>query len=198
MALIQDMIHHFPREIVDDAVRLHKHLAPGIILAFKMALRALQEIGSIDRDDIIVLTSETTRCIPDGLQTISRHMLVNGGFHVFTRTYDVGKLSIQVTKNYKDLFRLVLNEDYLAENKDLHAWVYLPKESQLDLDGIRKVMWDIDIEKAFVTKPFTKHVKAEFKGKNVVKCAICGESTSRTSMVEQDGKVVCKTCAFFD
>jgi formylmethanofuran dehydrogenase subunit E len=181
---------------VDDALKFHGELAPGIILGFKMAMRALEEIEPSEEDSI-VLTSETTRCIPDALQAVSRYLLVNGNYHVYTRTYDVGKLAIQVTKNHEDLFRLVLTDDYVQNNSALEAWAFLGKDKQVPAEEMRDVMWNIDIEAAFVKKSFVKRVKPEFKGKNVMPCPVCGESTSKLSMVEIDGQLICKTCAFF-
>lgn len=195
--MIEKLIESFPQEIVEDAIRLHKHLAPGIILGFKMAMRALKELAPVEKD-IITLTSETTRCVPDALQAVGRYVLQHGNFYLYFRTYDVGKLSIQATKNYKDQFRLVLNDDYLEKNKDFYAWVYLDKDQQRDLNEMRGVLWKININEAFDVVPFKKTIKPEFKGKQVIKCPVCGESTSRLSMIEHEGKITCKTCVFFD
>ena len=133
----------FPQGVIDDAVRLHGHLAPGIILAFKMGMWVFEHVNPAP-EDVVILTSETTRCIPDGLQAMARHLLVNGGYHIYTRTYDVGKLSIQVAVNKKDLYRLVLSEDYMQEHQDLYAWVYLDKDEQLPLEDLRIMMWQVD------------------------------------------------------
>lgn len=186
----------FPEEIVEDALKFHGELALGIILGFKIAVRALKEIDP-SVDDSIVLTSETTRCIPDALQAVSRYLLMNGNYHVYTRTYDVGKLAIQITKNHEDLFRLVLSDEYVQNNPALNAWANLGKDKQVSAEEMREVMWNINIDDAFVKKPFVKRVKPEFKGKNVLPCPACGESTSRLSMVDVDGQLICKTCAFF-
>ena len=197
--MINKLIENFPQEIVDDAIRLHRHLAPGIILGFKMALFALKELAP-KPGDVVILTSETTRCIPDGIQALARYLLVHGGYHVYLRTYDVGKLSMQVTINheYKKDFRIVLNEDYLEENKEFYAWVYLDKDKQLELDALRDVMWEIDLDRAFTKVKFKKKIKPEFKGKQIIDCPSCGESTSKLSMIEHKGKLTCKTCVFFD
>ncbi|MHA1791601.1 MAG: FmdE family protein [Promethearchaeota archaeon] len=197
MTLISELLAKFPGEIVDDAIRIHEHLAPGIILGFKMAMLALRDLKPAP-EDVIILTSETTRCIPDGLQALGRYLLLKGGYHVYSRAYDVGKLAIQVSINHDDAFRVVISEDYLKKNKDLHAWVYLPKEEQLPLEDIKKMMWGLDIDEAFEKKNFKKKVKPEFKKKLVIKCPSCGEATSRLSMIEKDGVPTCKTCVFFE
>lgn len=195
--MIDALVSKIPDSIIEDAIRMHKHLAPGIILGFKMAARALKELTPSQKD-LVMLTSETTRCIPDGLQAVSRYLLVNGGYKIYTRTYDVGKLSIQVSMNYKDAFRLVLDDHYTKQHEVLHAWVFLPKDDQTGLERIREAMWDIDINEAFTLLPFEKHIKPRFKGKNIETCPSCGEATNALSMITIDGRRTCKTCAFFE
>lgn len=195
--VIQRVVEELPGEIVEDAIRLHKHLAPGIILGFKMVQRALKEVQP-GKEDVVILTSETTRCIPDGIQAIGRYLLLNGGYHVYLRTYDVGKLAMQVTVNYKDSFKIVLADDYLQENKEFYAWVFLTKDKQLPLEELRDVMWSIDIDRAFTLQRFKKRIKKEFKGKNILFCPDCGEATARNSMILYKDRLVCKTCAFFE
>lgn len=187
----------FPQPVIDDAIRLHGHLAPGIILGFKMGMHVL-ELVRPSPGDTVILTSETTRCIPDGLQVMARHLLVNGGYRVYTRTYDVGKLAIQVTVNKKDLYRVVLDEAYVRDHPDLHAWVHLDKGQQLPLEDLRAMMWTVDHRAAFARKPFAKRIKAAVKGKQVEPCPSCGEATSRLSMVRDGDRMTCKTCAFFE
>ena len=194
--MINEILHHFPQEITSEAVKMHGHLAPGIIVGFKLALRALKELQP-EKEDVIILTSETTRCIPDGLQSLGRYLLLNGGYHVYHRTYDIGKLAIQVTKNHKDLFRIILNEDYVKKNATLNAWVNLGNPCKLPAKEITDALWNIDLEKGLLKKPFMKRVKAGLTGKEAVDCPGCGERTTRLTMVLQDGIYLCKTCAFF-
>ncbi|MHA1684419.1 MAG: FmdE family protein [Promethearchaeota archaeon] len=195
--MIEQLLKEFPDSIIQDGIKMHEHLAPGIILSFKMALRVLKEINPAP-ENIVMLTSETTRCIPDGLQAMCRYFLLNGNYHIYNRTYDVGKLALQVTVDYKDMFRLVIDDAYLAEHKDLYAWVYLSKDKQLPLEEIKEMIWGLDIDKAFKKVSFSKKIKMEFKGKHVSNCPICGESTNELSMIEYEGQKMCKTCAFFE
>jgi formylmethanofuran dehydrogenase subunit E len=201
MQAILDFIENLPDEVVEDARQLHGHLAPGIILGFKMAQRAFRDIqtGLVD-GDVIMLTSETTKCLPDAFLATSRYLFTKEGWGMYCRTYDVGKLAVQVTVNHEDRFRLVLDEACWQERwPELHAWAFInasgshAQESQLT-DRMR----EIDIDRAFLQRPFRKAVKAEFKGKQLEICPECGESTSRQSMVEVDGRLVCKTCVFFE
>ncbi|OLS13008.1 MAG: hypothetical protein RBG13Loki_3368 [Promethearchaeota archaeon CR_4] len=137
--MIDEMIHVFPPEIINEAVKMHGHLAPGIIVGFKLVLRALKELQP-EKEDIIILTSETTRCIPDGLQSLSRYLLLNGGYHVYHRTYDVGKLAIQVSQDHEDLFRIILNNDYVQNNATLDAWVNLGNPCKLPAKQITETI----------------------------------------------------------
>jgi formylmethanofuran dehydrogenase subunit E len=190
------LLAHFPREIIDDALKLHGHLAPGLIIGFKMALRALKEVH-ITKDDALMLTSETTRCVPDGMQAVSRYLLLHGGYHVYHRTYDVGKLAIQVSLNHEDLFRLVLDNDYVKKDPVFNAWANHGKGNTMPAKKIEDTLWNIDIDKAFIKKPFKKIVNVPIEGKDIVACPGCGEQTTRLTMVQHDGKLVCKTCAIF-
>ncbi len=194
--MIDEMIQVFPQEIIDEAVKMHGYLAPGIIIGFKLALRALKELQP-QKEDIIMLTSETTRCIPDGLQTLSRYLSLHGGYHLYHRAYDVGKLAIQVSKNHKDLFRIILNEEYVKSNVILNAWANLGRVRELDAKHVQVVLWDIDLDKGFLKKPFEKNIKANLAGKAAVDCPVCGERTTKLTMILQNGQYVCKTCAFF-
>ncbi len=194
--MIDAMIAAFPKEIIDDAKNLHGHLAPGLIVGFKLALRALKELRPT-KDDVVMLTSETTRCVPDGLQAVSRYLLGHGGFHVYFRVYDVGKLAIQVAKNHEDLFRLILNNDYIVKDPTLNAWANQGKCEKIPAKKIQDALWGIDIDKGIIKKPFKKVMKPNIEGKEVVTCPGCGEQTTRLTMVPHEGKVVCKACALF-
>jgi len=193
MGLIQEI----PQDVIKEAIKIHGHLAPGIILGFKMVQRAFLEF-SFGKDDVVILVSETTRCIPDGIQAISRHLLIHGGYSVYLRTYDVGKLAIQVNKNHEDLFRVTLNADYLTDHPVLYSWVYLSKSEQASLEDVRESMWCLDIRKAFKVASFRKRLKPEFKKKQILECPLCGEPTAVNSMIEYDGRLTCKTCVFFE
>lgn len=190
------MIRKFPREIIDDATRLHGHLAPGLIIGFKLALLALKELR-IDKDDTIMFTSETTRCIPDGVQAMCRYLLVNGGYHVYLRTYDIGKLAIQVSKNHEDLFRIILDNEYIKKNPTLNAWANMGGCETVEAKKLEDALWAIDIDKAFLKKPFKKMLEPGAVDKAIVTCPGCGEQTAKMTMVEKDGKLLCKSCIIF-
>ena len=196
ISIFEEMNYHFPQVIINEAKKLHGHLAPGTIVGFKLALRALRELKP-NPEDIIILTSETTRCIPDGLQCLSRYLLLNGGFHVYHRTYDVGKLAIQVSKNNQDCFRLILNDSYIRENKTLNAWVNLGMGIMLDQEQLQNELWNLDLDAAFNKKSFKKLLKPNLRGREAILCPICGEKTTQLAMIAQDGKLICKICAFF-
>jgi formylmethanofuran dehydrogenase subunit E len=195
--MIAAMIASFPKEIIDDAKNLHGHLAPGLIIGFKLALRALKEIQP-SKDDVVMLTSETTRCVPDGLQAVSRYLLVHGGFHVYFRVYDVGKLAIQVSVNHQDRFRLIIDNDYIVNDPALNGWANQGKGEKIPAKEIQDALWGIDIDKGITKKPFKKVMKPNIEGKEVVACPGCGEQTTRLTMVPHGGKVVCKACALFE
>ncbi len=194
--MIDAIIASFPQEITDDAKDLHGHLAPGLIIGFKLALRALKELQP-SKDDVVMLTSETTRCVPDGLQAVSRYLLGHGGYHVYFRVYDVGKLAIQVSVNHQDQFRLIINNDYIVNDPVLNAWANKSKGEKPCAESIQDALWGIDIDKGITKKPFKKVMKGHIEGKEIVACPDCGEQTTRLTMVSHDGKVVCKTCALF-
>ena len=198
MQAMIDFIEAIPDEVVEDARRLHGHLAPGIILGFKIAQRALRDADPVE-GDIVMLTSETTKCIPDALLATSRYLFAAEGWSVYCRTYDVGKLAVQVTVNHEDRFRLVLDEAYWLDHwPELHAWAFTNASGSHEAGGITDLMRDIDIDGSFLQRPFKKVVKLEFKGKQLEICPECNEATSRQSMIEMDGRLVCKTCAFFE
>nr|MDO8084276.1 formylmethanofuran dehydrogenase subunit E family protein [Candidatus Sigynarchaeum springense] len=194
--MIDDLIKNLPKEIIDDAVNMHGHLAPGLIVGFKLAQRALKEIRPT-KDDVVMLTSETTRCVPDGLQVVCRYLLEHGGYHVYFRVYDVGKLAIQVAKNHEDQFRLIINNDYIKENPTLDAWANQGKCEKIPAKKIQDALWSIDIDKGIVKKPFKKVMRPDIEGKDIVACPGCGEQTTRLAMVTYKGGVVCKACALF-
>jgi formylmethanofuran dehydrogenase subunit E len=194
--MMDDLIANLPKEILDDATKMHGHLAPGLIIGFKLAQRALKEIRPT-KDDVVMFTSETTRCVPDGLQSVCRYLLVHGGFHVYFRVYDVGKLAIQVTKNHEDQFRLIVNNDYVKADPTLNAWTNQGKCDKIPAKKIQDALWGIDIDKGIIKKPFKKVMKAHIEGKEIVTCPGCGEQTTRLTMVPSEGKVVCKACALF-
>lgn len=194
--MIDSLIEAFPKEIIDDAVKLHGHYAPGLIIGFKLALRALSELHPMN-DDIVMFTSETTRCVPDGLQAVSRYLHARGGFHVYFRVYDVGKLAIQVANNHEDQFRLIIDNDYMKRDPVLNAWANQGKGDKIPAKTIQEALWGIDIDEGITKKPFKKVVRRDIEGKEAVACPGCGEQTTRLTMVRHEGKMVCKACALF-
>ena len=193
--MIEELIRNFPQEIIDEAVKVHGFLAPGLIVGFKLGLRALKELQP-DSEDIIVFTSETFLCIPDALQCMSRYLLLKGGYHVYPRTFDMGKLAIQIFKNQEACFRLILNENYIQKNEILNAWAYLGTGMKLDQKKLQKELWNVDIEAAITKKPFKEMLEADLAKKEIISCLVCGEQTALPSMVVQDGKTLCKMCAY--
>ncbi|NMC04074.1 MAG: hypothetical protein GYA24_02620 [Candidatus Lokiarchaeota archaeon] len=194
--MIDDLITQIPKDVIDDATRLHGHLAPGLIVGFKLAQRALKEVRPV-KDDVVMLTSETTRCVPDGLQAVCRYLLVHGGLHVYFRVYDVGKLAIQVSKNHEDLFRLIVNNDYVQSDPVLNAWTNQGKCDKIPAKKIQDALWGIDIDKGIIKKPFKKVMKPDIEGKEIVTCPGCGEQVTRLAMLSKDGMTACKTCMLF-
>ncbi len=193
--MIEKVIKNIPQETLDEAIKLHGLYAPGMIIGFKLAQRALKELQPRP-EDIITLTSETILCIPDALQCLGRYLLLNGGFHIYSRTFDMGKLSIQVARNQKEFFRLVLNDTYIQENEILNAWANLGGGMKLDQEKLQKAMWNMDLDAAIIKKSFKEIPEADLAKKEIVTCPVCGEKTALPSMVVEDGKTMCKICKY--
>lgn len=220
MKKIAEMRKNIPKEIVDMASDIHGHISPGLTAGLKMLLYGLEQI-EITPEDKVIVVSESVRCLQDANFAVCHYLINENNWRIYSRTYDVGKFSIQILKNFRkqrgkhkkgnhdnhgnqdkrkmELFRVVLNPEKVKEYPMFWKWAYQQEKKKAPLkELVADISRAID-EDIFEVIPFSGQMNefCHVVNKDLIKCPKCGESVERITAVDQEGKKICRVCAFF-
>ncbi len=179
------------KKIVELAVALHGHLAPGIALGLRMSELALSRLNSKKGDKHLIGISETARCLADAMQAATGCTLGHGNACV----EDYGKLAIAIGDvRTKKGVRVALNEDANKHSSLMNKWMMrhgkLTREEEntlgnqlLNLDEKYLLIQDVVINKA-----------QNFEKSDIVRCKKCDELIPQSYVKTVFGEDYCKAC----
>ena len=206
MKSIEELISKTPDEILAIMKDIHEHLAPGLILGIKMILFGLKQISIIPEDRILI-TSESVRCLQDANFALCNYLNQENNWRVYPKVHDVGKLAIQINKNQfrkyngSDFvnFRVVLNPEKLKQYPKVYDWAYQQERIKIPLNELLESIHNTPDE-IFEIKPFSGKITdlCHKYSKHLVNCPECHEATEFMSLVEFQGRKICRVCAFFE
>lgn len=84
------------REILDEAVSLHGHLGPFLVLGLRMGLRAVNTIGMPSSCEVFTVMKKPYVCAVDGLKTIVGGNIVLHEGDGLSARFDNGEDSIVI------------------------------------------------------------------------------------------------------
>ncbi len=196
-------------EILATAVDMHGHKAPGLVVGIRMIQFGLSQL-EISPEDKVTITSETTRCLQDAGFSVCHHLINTRGWRIYSKVFEVGKFSIQVSKNWEwgkagedaCLFRVVLEEEVIQEKYPLFwQWAYHHEEKKTPLEILLANIEEArDDHTIYAIKPFSGQKRAHIftAPKDLLICAQCGETMNNADAVEEGGQSICRLCAVFE
>lgn len=169
------------REDLERAVAFHGHLCSGQCLGVRMAHMGMRLLGLDNEKDTknIMVYTECNRCPSDAI-------LITTGCRIGKRTYyftDLGKVAATFLnlKTGKAVRVVRTNHCYPADGEDMISFYEaLPEEAFLKSQEVVVTLGEGDYPGPPVS---------------VVKCEKCGEEVMDNRHVEQDGKLLCRSCA---
>jgi formylmethanofuran dehydrogenase subunit E len=184
-------------------IRFHGHLCPGLGIGYAAAKAGMQLLGvSGAKDEEVVAVAENDSCAVDAIQVILGCTFGKGnlvfrdwGKQVFT-FFDRGR-SASVRLSFKqdvlesrkqrcELQNKVASGKATEEEKNLLA--------ELRITAVRELVTG-DPTRFFRVSEASMEIPPLAQRVPTVTCAICGEGTMSTRLVEQDGKQICLGCS---
>jgi formylmethanofuran dehydrogenase subunit E len=180
--------------LLAESVKIHGHLCPGQVLGVKMSILGLSNIGiedarGKDRKSLIVFV-EMDRCATDALQSVTGSSLG----HRTMKFMDYGKMAATfLNLRTGKAVRVVAREEAREKAKELFPEIENQYAGQIEA---YKVMTDEDL---FVTMEVMVKVRPEdMPGRPLgrIICEACGEYVQDMREVYQDGRKLCRACAY--
>jgi len=180
-------------ELLDESVKIHRHLCPGQVLGVRLSMCGLRKIGiedpkGDDRKKFMVYV-EIDRCATDAIQSVTGCSLGKRSL----KFLDFGKMAATfVNLETGRAFRILAKEDskdkaknYIPDITDkykcqLEAYKIMPDEELFSLQEVRVTIPEEDMP----GRPLRR-----------VQCDKCGEHVQDRRDVSRDGKLLCKACA---
>jgi formylmethanofuran dehydrogenase subunit E len=193
----------FEKEDFRRCADFHGHICPGLAIGYqaaKAALAALKESRAVDEE--VVTTVETDACGTDAVQVLTGCTLGKGnllrkdhGKHVYTivsrKSGEGVRVALKggafdVTDRHRELIQKI--QAGTATEEDRKAFQALHHEKCREL--LAKDPGDLFDIRRIATPPPPKAVIEPS-----VPCALCGEPTMRSKLVERNDRLLCRECA---
>ena len=184
-------MRNMDKKIVELAVALHGHLAPGIALGLRMSELALLRLNREKGDKYLIGISETARCLADAMQAATGCTMGHG--NAFVENY--GKLAITIgdARTRKGV-RIALKDDAGEFPGLMSKWMMrlgkLSHEEETEL-GIQMLEMD---EGYFLIQSVEINREQNFERSAIVRCRACCELIPECFAVRNNDEVYCKAC----
>lgn len=179
------------KKIVNLAIDLHGHLAPGIALGLRMSELALSRLNAKKGDKYLVGISETARCLADAMQAATGCTLGHGSAFV----EDYGKLALTLGDvRTKKGVRFALKDKANNHSPLMNKWMMrLGKLSHEEEEELGMLLLDMD-EKYFLIQHVEINRDQNFEKSGIVTCSICGELIPQVLTAIKNNLVYCNAC----
>jgi formylmethanofuran dehydrogenase subunit E len=164
-----------------DVVRFHGHLCPGLVIGYRAAKAAIEELGAArSQDEELIAIVENDSCSADAVQYVTGCTFGKGNF--FFRDYG------------KQVFTLALRPSGRAVRIALKARRRAEPESQ-DRETRTNWLLHAPVEDLFQVKATTIALPEPAQIRESVVCESCGEAVMVTRAVQRDGRTLCIPCS---
>lgn len=179
------------KEIINLAIDLHGHLAPGIALGLRMSEIALSQMKTKKGDKYLVGISETARCLADAMQAATGCTLGHGSAFV----EDYGKLALTIgDSRTKKGVRVALRDDAKVHSALMNKWMMrLGKLSHEEEEELGMQLLDMD-EKHFLIQDVEVNRGQSFEKSGIVTCKGCSELIPESMTERRGNETYCKPC----
>lgn len=186
---------------INEVVKFHGHICPGLVLGYRVSLLALKELGKKSEDEEIVAIVENNSCAVDAVQAMTGCTFGKGnlifndyGKQVYTFIKRPSHKAIRIsivwtspaeTEKEKEMWnRYMKGEHTPAVIKAVHA------RKTKKIDAILKA-GDKELFKV-------KHIKMDLPDEAriypSISCQRCGEKTMEPRIRIKNGRMVCIPC----
>ncbi|CAG1006675.1 formylmethanofuran dehydrogenase subunit E [Methanosarcinales archaeon] len=179
------------KKIVNLAIDLHGHLAPGIALGLRMSELALSRMNTKKGDKYLIGISETARCLADAMQAATGCTLGHGSAFV----EDYGKLALTLgDARTKKGVRVALKDDANKHSTLMNKWMMrLGKLSHEEEEELGMQLVDMD-EKHFLIQDVEIKQGQNFEKSGIVTCKECRELVPESLIERKGNEIYCKPC----
>ena len=179
------------KKIINLAVELHGHLAPGIALGLRMSELALSRLKAKRGDKHLIGISETARCLADAMQAATGCTLGHG--NALVENY--GKLAITIgdTRTKKGV-RVALKEDADKHSYLMNKWMMrLGKLTHQEEEELGMQLLEMN-EIFFSIQDVEINSDRNFEKSGIVTCSECGELMPESLTEKKGNEIYCKPC----
>ncbi len=191
-----------PPETVEDIVRFHGHMCPGLAMGIRAAEVALREVGPHSSDEEVVALTETDMCGVDAIQYLTGctfgkgnliHLDYGKNAYTFIRRSDGKAVRVSTrpgafdrSPEHNELSARVRNESVTEEEQARYEQLRANRTQEIlhapveDLYAVEELK-DVDIP------PMARIHRS-------VACADCGEPTMEARIRKLEGKELCPAC----
>lgn len=180
-------------KLLDESVKIHRHLCPGQVLGVRLSMYGLRKIGiedpkGDDRKKFMVYV-EIDRCATDAIQSVTGCSLGKRSL----KFLDFGKMAATfVNLQTGKAFRILAREE--SKDRAKHYFPDMEDKYKCQLEAY-KIMPDeelFSLQEVHVTIP-----EEDLPGRPLrrVQCDKCGEHVQDKRDVSIEGKLLCKACA---
>ncbi|WP_424358928.1 FmdE family protein [Methanocella sp. MCL-LM] len=187
-----------------EAVRFHGHVCPKIVLGYRVAKRAMEELG-FDRttdEEIVAITLNDT-CAVDAIQAVTGCTLGKGSL-IFK---DCGKMAfVFINRDTGKAVRISEAPGFEVSKIDplyyeLRGKVIRGEATEEEAAEVKRrsaVVYDMMLhmpdEELLVVKQVEPEVPERARLFTSVRCEACGEKMAESRARLKDGKIVCLEC----
>jgi|DewCreStandDraft_2_1066082.scaffolds.fasta_scaffold03897_8 formylmethanofuran dehydrogenase subunit E len=189
-------------DVVNEVVRFHGHMCPGLAIGIRAAEIALQEIGPHAQDEEVVCVTETDMCAVDAIQYLTGCTFGKGnlihldhGKNAFTfyRRSDGKGIRIVTRPDAfgpqdpeREVLRRKIREGVATSKERERFWALQQERARMILQA--------GLDELFEVKSPTLPLPSKARIHRSLPCAVCGETVMETRVRLFDGQSLCITC----
>jgi formylmethanofuran dehydrogenase subunit E len=189
-------------ETIEDIVRFHGHMCPGLAMGIRAAEVALREVGPHSPDEEVVTLTETDMCAVDAIQYLTGCTFGKGNLihldhgknaYTFIRRSDGKAVRVSTrpgafdrSPEYSELSARVRNESATEEERARYR--------ELRADRTEAILQAPEEELYAVEELRDVEIPPMARIHNSIACADCGDLTMETRVRELEGRELCPTC----
>ncbi len=189
-------------ETVEDVVRFHGHMCPGLAMGIRAAEIALREIGPHSSDEEVVALVETNMCAVDAIQYLTGctfgkgnliHLDYGKNAYTFIRRSDGKAVRVSTRPGafgrgpeYSELSTKVRKKSATGEEQ--------ARFKELRMDRIEAILQAPEEELYAAEELENVGIPPMARIHNSIACAECGEPTMETRVRKLEGRELCSAC----
>lgn len=173
---------------IDDAVRFHGHVCPGLALGYLMATEALRVIDSgRSGDEEFVAVAETDACSLDAIQVVCGCTAGKGNLIV----RDWGKHACTFfNRATGEAVRMAMRPD-----TDLESSLPESGDPASRRERIARAIIAMPADQVFKIEPVSAPIPEKVRVTPSVRCSVCGEMVAENRVRTREGRPVCIPCS---